>query len=44
MRNDSPLARLQEKTVKRLLLGYCAYNSLAHSRLVKVPPNWFYGK
>ncbi|MBR1589133.1 MAG: exo-alpha-sialidase [Kiritimatiellae bacterium] len=24
------------------LLGYCAYKSLAHSRLVKVPIDWFY--
>ena len=26
------------------LLGYCAYKGLAHSRLVKVPIDWFYGK
>ena len=25
-----------------VLLGYCAYDLLAHSRLVKVPLNWFY--
>ena len=24
------------------LLGYCAYKGLAHSRLVKVPIDWFY--
>lgn len=27
-----------------VLLGYCAYSGLAHTRLVKVPLNWFYGK
>ena len=26
------------------LLGYCAYSGLAHTRLVKVPVDWFYGK
>jgi len=26
-----------------VLLGYCAYKGLAHSRLVKVPIDWFYG-
>lgn len=30
---------LDDETV---LLGYCAYSGLAHSRLVKVPLNWFY--
>ena len=24
--------------------GYCAYRGLAHSRIVKVPVNWFYKK
>ena len=27
-----------------VLLGYCAYSNLAHTRLVKVPIDWFYGK
>ena len=27
-----------------VLLGYCAYDFLAHSRVVKVPTGWFYGK
>ena len=27
-----------------VLLGYCAYSNLAHTRLVKVPLEWFYGK
>ena len=27
-----------------VLLGYCAYNGLGHTRLVKVPEGWFYGK
>ena len=27
-----------------VLLGYCAYKGLSHSRLVKVPVDWFYGK
>ena len=27
-----------------VLLGYCAYKGLAHSRIVKVPVNWFYKK
>jgi hypothetical protein len=27
-----------------VLLGYCAYRGLAHSRIVKVPINWFYEK
>ena len=30
---------LDDETV---LLGYCAYDLLAHSRLVKVPLEWFY--
>ena len=25
-----------------VLLGYCAYDTLAHSRLVKIPLEWFY--
>ena len=25
-----------------VLLGYCAYGTLAHSRLVKIPLEWFY--
>ncbi len=25
-----------------VLLGYCAYKGLAHSRLVKIPIDWFY--
>ena len=32
---------LDDETV---LLGYCAYSGLAHTRLVKVPLKWFYGK
>jgi len=32
---------LDDETV---LLGYCAYKWLAHTRLVKVPLKWFYGK
>jgi len=27
-----------------VLLGYCAYSELGHTRLVKVPVDWFYGK
>lgn len=27
-----------------VLLGYCAYDNLAHTRIAKVPLNWFYGK
>ena len=27
-----------------VLLGYCAYDMLSHSRLVKVPLEWFYGR
>ena len=27
-----------------VLLGYCAYSGLAHTRLVKVPVDWFYRK
>ena len=27
-----------------VLLGYCAYQGLAHSRIVKVPVDWFYAK
>ena len=27
-----------------VLLAYCAYEELAHSRIVKVPVAWFYGK
>ena len=27
-----------------VLLGYCAYRGLGHTRLVKVPTDWFYGK
>ena len=27
-----------------VLLGYCAYNFLRHSRVVKGPIDWFYGK
>ena len=27
-----------------VLLGYCAYRGLRHTRLVKVPTDWFYGK
>ena len=27
-----------------VLLGYCAYSELGHSRLVKVPIGWFYGE
>ena len=27
-----------------VLLGYCAYSGLSHSRLVKVPIDWFYAK
>ena len=27
-----------------VLLGYCAYDGLKHSRIVKVPVGWFYGK
>ena len=27
-----------------VLLGYCAYRFLRHSRVVKVPIDWFYGK
>ena len=27
-----------------VLLGYCAYSGLCHTRLVKVPLDWFYGK
>jgi Neuraminidase (sialidase) len=27
-----------------VLLGYCAYSDLGHTRLVKVPVEWFYGK
>ena len=26
-----------------VLLGYCAYRGLGHTRLVKVPVDWFYG-
>ena len=26
-----------------VLLGYCAYDMLAHARLVKIPLDWFYG-
>ena len=26
-----------------VLLGYCAYSNLGHSRIVKVPISWFYG-
>ena len=26
-----------------MLLGYCAYSELGHTRLVKVPVDWFYG-
>ena len=27
-----------------VLLGYCAYSGLEHTRLVKMPVDWFYGK
>jgi hypothetical protein len=27
-----------------VLLGYCAYSGLAHSRVVKIPVDWFYSK
>ena len=27
-----------------MLLGYCAYQGLAHTRIVKVPVDWFYAK
>ena len=27
-----------------VLLGYCAYKGLAHTRLVKIPVDWFYSK
>lgn len=27
-----------------VLLGYCAYGGLAHSRIAKVPVKWFYGE
>ena len=27
-----------------VLLGYCAYEHLGHTRLVKMPVDWFYGK
>lgn len=27
-----------------MLLGYCAYSDLGHTRLVKIPINWFYSK
>ena len=27
-----------------VLLGYCAYSGLGHTRLVKIPVDWFYGK
>ena len=27
-----------------VLLGYCAYSGLGHTRLVKVPLNWFYSQ
>ena len=27
-----------------VLLGYCAYNDLGHTRIVKVPVDWFYAK
>jgi len=26
-----------------VLLGYCAYNGLGHTRLVKIPIPWFLG-
>ena len=27
-----------------VLLGYCAYEHLSDTRIVKVPVGWFYGK
>ncbi|MBR3222593.1 MAG: exo-alpha-sialidase, partial [Kiritimatiellae bacterium] len=27
-----------------VLLGYCAYEHLGHTRIVKVPADWFYSK
>ena len=27
-----------------LLLAYCAYDALGHTRIVKVPADWFYGR
>ena len=27
-----------------VLLGYCAYRGLGHTRLVKVPTDWLYGR
>ena len=27
-----------------VLLGYCAYCGLGHTRLVKIPVDWFYGR
>ena len=35
------IAPLDDGTV---LLGYCAYSKLGHTRLVKIPVNWFYSK
>ena len=39
---DVPTRKRIEIADGTVLLGYCAYEGLSHSRLVKVPLDWFY--